>query len=63
MKKCIECGQVLTNNDIGLHKRLINRGDTEYMCKKCLADYFSVSTELLDKKIIHFKELGCTLFD
>lgn len=63
MDKCIECQRVLTNNEIGLHKRLINRGDTEYMCKQCLAEYFKVTTELLDQKIEQFKAQGCTLFD
>lgn len=62
MDKCIKCQSVLTHDEIGLHKRLMNRGDTEFMCKQCLAEYFSVSTDILDKKIEQFREQGCTLF-
>lgn len=62
MNKCIKCGKELCNDDIGLHKRLINRGDTEYICKHCLAAYFEVPVELLDKKIERFKRDGCVLF-
>lgn len=63
MDKCMHCGKILSNDEIGLHKRLINRGDTEFMCKECLSAYFKVSTELLDKKIEHFKNMGCILFN
>lgn len=63
MDKCIKCKKELTRDEIGLHKRLMNRGDTEFMCKQCLAEYFSVSTELLDKKIEQFRDMGCTLFE
>lgn len=62
MDKCIKCQSVLTHDEIGLHKRLINRGDTEFMCKKCLSEYFSVSIEMLDSKIEQFRDQGCTLF-
>ena len=63
MDKCIKCQKALTRDEIGLHKRLMNRGDTEYMCKECLAQHFGVSTEMLDKKIEQFKGMGCTLFE
>ena len=62
MEKCMNCQKALTHNEIGLHKKLINRGATKYMCKQCLAGYFNIPTELLDKKIEQFKEEGCTLF-
>ncbi len=62
MKVCKNCGKPLETNEIGLHKKLINRACTEFMCKPCLAEYFSVSEELLDKKIKEFKEQGCLLF-
>ena len=51
MKECIKCGKPLLVNEIGLHKRLINRSAEEYMCKACLAKHFNVSAELLDEKI------------
>lgn len=62
MKECIKCGKPLLVNEIGLHKRLINRGAEEYMCKACLAKHFNVSAELLDEKIKMYIMQGCTLF-
>lgn len=62
MSKCIKCGKELTGNDIGLTKKLINRGSTEFMCIDCLAKKFDCPRELLEKKICQFKASGCTLF-
>ena len=62
MAACMRCGRPLSCNEIGLHKRLINRGAKEYMCKACLAEHFQVSTELLDEKMKMYILQGCTLF-
>ena len=61
MSCCIRCGKELNSIDIGAHKKFINRGSTEFMCKSCLADELKVPEELIDKKIEHFKKQGCTL--
>lgn len=60
--KCIKCHSELTNNDIGLHKKLVNRGAKEYMCINCLSLYFKIPVFTLEKKIEEFKKMGCTLF-
>ncbi len=62
MSKCKVCGKELTNDEIGLSKKLINRGATEFSCMNCLADFFSCDTQLLEKKIEQFKRQGCALF-
>ena len=62
MLKCISCGRELTHNEVGLTKKLINRGATQFLCIDCLAHKFEVPREDLEKKIIEFKEMGCTLF-
>ena len=62
MLKCICCGRELTHNEVGLTKKLINRGATQFLCIDCLARKFEVTREDLEKKIIEFKEMGCTLF-
>lgn len=59
---CIKCGAKLTPNDIGLHRKLINRGAMEFMCIRCLAKKFKVTVERLEQKIEEFREWGCTLF-
>ncbi len=62
MDKCIKCGKILNGDEIGLTKKIINRGATEYMCIHCLAKKFKVSEELLEQKIQDFKKQGCLLF-
>lgn len=59
---CIRCGAPLTRDEIGLTKKLINRGCTEFLCYHCLAKHFQVTVEDLRRKIAEFREMGCTLF-
>ena len=59
---CIKCGKPLSKDEIGLHKKMINRGATEYFCLECLAEYFGASTDRLKEKIEEFRKDGCTLF-
>ena len=62
MSTCKKCGRELNGNDIGLTKKLINRGSTEFLCINCIAEKFDCSKELLVEKIKQFKVAGCTLF-
>lgn len=62
MDVCLKCKKNLSSDEIGLHKKLINRGASEFMCIDCLAQYFNVSREMLEEKISQFKNMGCTLF-
>lgn len=62
MSACMRCGKELTFNEIGAHKRFINRGSTSFLCKGCLAERLGVTPEDIDRKIEEFKEQGCTLF-
>lgn len=61
-KKCYVCGKELTKNEIGLTKKLIDRGATRFYCLACLAEYLEVTEDELLAKIEEFKEEGCTLF-
>lgn len=62
MSNCKKCGKELSGNDIGLTKKLINRGSTEFLCIDCIAEKFDCTKELLEEKIKQFKASGCTLF-
>jgi uncharacterized protein YlaI len=62
MEKCTTCNKELQKIDIGLSKKLINRGTTTYFCIECLAKKYNVTVELLREKAEHFKQMGCTLF-
>lgn len=60
--QCCQCGKSLHPDEIGLTKKLINRGATEYFCLSCLAARFQVSEDDLRQKIREFRAMGCTLF-
>lgn len=59
---CFHCGKNVDRDEIGLTKKLINRGTTRYYCIRCLADAFDVTEENLRDKIGYYKSIGCTLF-
>lgn len=60
--RCKECGAPLSNNEIGLFKKLVSRRAESFLCIHCLAKTFSCDESLLYEKIEQFKEAGCTLF-
>ena len=62
MEVCMRCGKELTYNEIGAHKKFINRGSTQFLCRECLAEKLEVDPQLIDQKIEQFKLQGCTLF-
>ena len=62
MNRCKTCGRTLTADEIGLTKKLINRGATDFFCLTCLAQTFACSEALLLEKIEQFRRQGCSLF-
>ena len=62
MAQCMKCARELTGDEIGLHKKMINRGSTEFMCLTCLARYYDCSEDLLIQKMEQFRAQGCMLF-
>ena len=60
---CKQCGAPLSHDEVGLTKKLINRGCTEYLCYGCMASHFQVTVELLREKGRQFREMGCTLIE
>ena len=62
MSNCIKCGKTLDLIEIGLYKKLVNRGASEFMCKLCLSEYMNIPVDILDRKIVEFRKMGCTLF-
>ncbi len=62
MAECHRCGAILHPDEIGLTKKLINRGTTAFFCIGCLAEHFQVAADDLRRKIEEFREMGCTLF-
>ena len=59
---CVHCGSPLTADDIGLTRKMVNRGAKDCFCLSCLAEHFQVSPSVLREKIKEFRDMGCTLF-
>ena len=59
---CMKCGRTLTDDEIGIHKKMINRGATEFFCLTCLAESIGSTEERLKERIEHFRRQGCLLF-
>ena len=62
MARCFECGRKLTGDEIAVYRKLVDRMAEKFMCKSCLASYFEVTEDKIDKKIEQFKRIGCLLF-
>lgn len=61
--KCIKCSKLLGKDEIGIYKKLVNRGAREFMCMACLSRYFKVDEKLIREKAEFFKKQGCALFE
>lgn len=59
---CMGCGARLSRDDIGLTKKLINRGAKTFLCKRCLAGKFQMTIADCDNLIEHFRASGCHFF-
>ena len=57
-----ECGEVLSKDEIGLTKKLLDMNAKAYFCFRCMAEYLEVEEEFLRAKVEEFKDEGCTLF-
>ena len=62
MSICKQCGRPLTHDEVGIYKRLVNRGAEEFLCLTCFAAKYKVTEAQLREKIQLFKNMGCTLF-
>lgn len=59
---CLNCGSILSENEIAMHKKLIGRYSENFLCTECIAEKFGVTPELIREKTQYFIKSGCTLF-
>ena len=59
---CAVCSKPVSRDEIGITKKLINRGAESYLCKRCLAARFKITVEEIDRLIENFRRAGCSLF-
>ena len=62
MAECEKCSKELIRDEVGICRKLINRGTNKFMCLECLGEYFGVSVGALKDKIEQYRSMGCTLF-
>ncbi len=62
MKRCIECTKGLSKDEVSLNKKLLGKNTKQFLCLDCLSNYLNTDREILEDKIVQFKEEGCTLF-
>lgn len=60
--QCYVCDIELKRDEIALCKKLLGRNIEKFMCTNCLAEYIDTTKEILEEKILEFKEQGCVLF-
>lgn len=60
---CRRCGRILTKDEIGLTRKMVNRGADSFFCITCLAEHFGLPEEALREKVEEFRAMGCTLFE
>lgn len=62
-KYCRECGGDLLSDDISIHRKLIDRGATDFLCIDCLAALLKTTRPDIERLIAYYRESGqCTLF-
>ena len=59
---CGTCGRELRSVEIGLSKKLVNRGTQVCWCVDCLAKRFRQPPEKLLALADYFRRTGCSLF-
>ena len=59
---CMQCEKRLTSDEIAIYRRLIYRDAEEYLCKASLAEKMKTTETEIERKIEHFKSIGCPLF-
>lgn len=60
--RCVTCDTVLSADEIGATKKMVNRGASRFYCKKCLAAKYGVTVEDINAAIERWRKMGCALF-
>ncbi len=62
MSVCARCGRELNSDDIGITRKLINRGAESFYCVGCIALRFRISEKDVRRLIDNFRAAGCSMF-
>jgi len=59
---CVKCNRPVSHDEIGLYKRIFNRGAETFWGIHCISETLDCPVPKLEKKIAEFRDMGCTLF-
>ncbi|GEM_PF-2220489 len=59
---CDTCGVPIDEIQVGLSKKLINRGTKIFWCADCLSKMSGYPKEVFPDMVVRFRRMGCTLF-
>ena len=62
MTRCKECQRPISRDEVGLTRKLINRGLTEFYCFECLGKIYRLDMKTMKDMVESFRAAGCTLF-
>ena len=61
-RRCRQCGAALSADEVGLTRKLLDRGARTFLCIGCLAAFFGCDEARLRQKAEQFRREGCVLF-
>ena len=59
---CMQCGRHLTPDEIGLYKKMVNRGSRPILSNDRMAANYGTTVAAMEERIAHFRATGCSLF-
>ncbi len=62
MARCIGCGRPLDADDIGAHRKFVDKMAEEFLCIPCIAAEMKCTEDFLIEKIEFLRKKGCKLF-
>lgn len=60
---CSICKKPLSQDEIGLTRKLISRAVTDFLCFDCLAVKFKTEVPRLKEMVEYYRAQGCMLFN
>ena len=62
METCKKCGRALSQDEIGLNYKLINRAVQSFLCAACLSEHFDIPVVRLGELADTFRANDCSMF-
>ena len=61
-KQCDVCKKILSRDEVGLSKKLLEESIYTFLCMECLSEHMDISIDEVEYLVERFKEEGCIFF-